>query len=327
MAGLQPFLEPSFSGEPLRRLHAMNTAVAVSGLVKDFGSVRALDGADLACLPGEVHGLLGPNGAGKTTLLRTLFGLVRPDAGSVAVLDRTPRNGSGVAPGLAGFVDRPRFYPYLTGRRTLRLLSRLDGSDTLQDRDIDDALELVGLGGAADRKVGGWSTGMLQRLGLAASLLRKPRVLVLDEPTEGLDPAGTRDLRTVLAGLAESGVAVLVSSHDMAEVDQLCHRVTIMNAGRTVRTGTLAELRSSAPAGRYHLSTGDDTQARKLAAACNGIAVHENAATGVTVSGTVDAVDTLTCALGAAGVPIRSLQLDVPPLTALFFEVTGQAAP
>jgi len=183
------------------------TAVRTSRLVRRFDATTAVDGVDLEIAPGEVRGLLGPNGAGKTTLLRMLLGLIRPDAGTIELLGR-PIDASGVVPldGVGGFVEDPAFYPYLSGRANLRLLARLDGSVSGSsgheiESAIDNALERVGLGQRGGDRVGGYSTGMRQRLGLAAALLRRPRLLLLDEPTSGLDPAGVNDVSALVVDL------------------------------------------------------------------------------------------------------------------------------
>jgi ABC-2 type transport system ATP-binding protein len=187
----------------------MTLALDVSGLQKSFGDVRAIDGLDLRVEVGRVHGLVGPNGAGKTTLLRIVFGLVAPDAGTVTVLGTDVAEvGEGSTDGIGGFVEEPRFYPYLTARRNLELMADLDGGG---DARIDDILMTVRLDDRADRKVGGFSSGMRQRLGLAASLLRSPRLLLLDEPTVGLDPSGARDMLAIVQTLAADGVTVVVS--------------------------------------------------------------------------------------------------------------------
>src|SRR5579883_1669512 len=214
---------------------------------------------------GSVHGLLGPNGAGKSTLLRILFGLVRPDAGTVLIHGRSHEHDGSVATldGVAGFVDRPTFYPYLTARRTLELLADADGIP--RGPVIDEVLAVAGLTDAADRKVSGWSTGMRQRLGLACALLRRPRLLLLDEPTEGLDPTGARQLIELLRRIASDGVTVLLSSHDMAEVDATCDSATILRQGNVALEGSLDELRAAAPRGRHRLATSDDAAAVRLA--------------------------------------------------------------
>ncbi|MGH2892183.1 MAG: ABC transporter ATP-binding protein, partial [Solirubrobacteraceae bacterium] len=180
-------------------------AVTASGLVKRFETTTAVDVLDLVVAPGQVHGLLGANGAGKTTLLRLLFGLIVPDAGSIALLGR-PLGGAGSAAldHVAGFVEEPSFYPYLSGRANLSLLAKLDGQ--VPPALIHEVLERVGLSERAAGRVGGYSTGMRQRLGIAAALLRTPRLLLLDEPTSGLDPGGARAVATLMRELADQGV-------------------------------------------------------------------------------------------------------------------------
>ena len=177
------------------------TAVETEGLVKRYGDTVAVDGVSLRVEPGAVRGLLGRNGAGKTTLLRILFGLLPPDGGRVRLFGRDAGPADVEArEGVGGFVEEPRFYPYLTARRNLELLARLDGRPGAAR--ADELLERVGLQSSRDVEVGNYSTGMRQRLGLAAALLREPRLLLLDEPTIGLDPAGARDVRTLIAELA-----------------------------------------------------------------------------------------------------------------------------
>ena len=172
-------------------------AVEATGVSKTFGSVRAVDDITVRVAEGEVYGVLGPNGAGKTTFLRMLFGLIRPDAGTIRVLGKTwDECGVGVLDGVAGFIESPRFYPYLTGRQNLEGLALLDGGHRAGL--LEEVLELVEMADRADEKVGGYSYGMRQRLGVAASLLREPRLLVLDEPANGLDPAGIRDMRALV---------------------------------------------------------------------------------------------------------------------------------
>src|SRR6478735_8075523 len=174
--------------------HEPDAAVEVVGVTKRYGRLVAVDDVSLRVAPGEVYGVLGPNGAGKTTLLRMLFGLIRPDSGTIKVFGRGWADaGVGVLEGVAGFVESPKFYPYLTGRQNLDGLALLDGGH--RPGQIDEALDVVDLAGRQHDKVGGYSYGMRQRLGVAASLLREPRLLVLDEPANGLDPAGIRDMR------------------------------------------------------------------------------------------------------------------------------------
>jgi ABC-2 type transport system ATP-binding protein len=216
-------------------LGAAGPAVRVRGLSKRYGDKRALDGVDLELPRGSLRGMLGPNGAGKTTLLRSLFGLIRPDAGSIEILGHPLEPGTPASrAGVAGFVEEPTFYPYLSGRANLELLAALD--DAAADR-IEPALERVDLSQRAGDRVGGYSTGMRQRLGIAAALLREPRLLLLDEPTSGLDPAGTREVSALLRELASDGVAVLVSSHLIGELEMICDSYTIIRAGRVIWDG------------------------------------------------------------------------------------------
>ena len=239
-------------------------AVHADGLVKRFEDTIAVDQVDLDVQPGEVRGLLGPNGAGKTTLLRMLFGLVAPDAGSIELFGR-PLNPSDRFPldGVAGFVEDPSFYPYLSGRANLELLAELDGGGARQR--IDDALELVDLLGRARDKVSGYSTGMRQRLGIAAALLRQPRLLLLDEPTSGLDPAGAREVGALLRELSSQGTAVLLSSHLIGEIESTCDGFTVVARGQVVWSGSAAQLRAQAPASAYSLVTSDDERALEIA--------------------------------------------------------------
>ena len=204
--------------------------IAARGLVKRYGDVLAVDRVDLTVRAGDVYGFLGPNGAGKTTTMRMLLGLIRPDAGDVRLFGRDPlREGARALDGVAGFVEAPRFYPYLSGRKNLEMMAALDGGDARAR--IDAALETVDLTDRARHKAGGYSHGMRQRLGIAAALLRAPRLLILDEPATGLDPAGMRDMRALIRRLADGGMTVLLSSHQLAEVEELCDRVAIVRDG------------------------------------------------------------------------------------------------
>lgn len=294
----------------------------VRGLTKLYDGKLALDQLDLELAPGELRGLLGPNGAGKTTLLRALFGLIRPDAGSIELLGRKLDAGRRVTvEGVAGFIEDPTFYSYLSGRANLELLAELD------DRHgpaLDQALERVGLAGAASDRVGGYSTGMRQRLGIAAALLRSPRLLLLDEPTSGLDPEGIRAASTLLRELAAGGVAVLVSSHLIGELEAICDSYTIIHAGRVVWDGPVSRLESEAPGSVYTLSTSDDSRALELAGAWDGVdASRGEDARGIRLVARPDALDRYVIALGREGLAIRRLDLLVSPLERMFFSLTG----
>jgi ABC-2 type transport system ATP-binding protein len=294
-------------------------AIEALGLTKRFEETVAVAGVDLVVGPGRVHGMLGPNGAGKTTLLTMLLGLVRPDAGTIRILGRTRDEfGARMLDGVAGFVESPRFYPYLSGRRNLALLAELDGGSAASR--IDDALDLVDLRDQAGAKVGGYSVGMRQRLGIAAALLRDPRLLILDEPASGLDPAGMRDMRALVARLAADGVTVLLSSHDMAEVEELCDNVTIMRRGEVVFDGSMGILRRRAPDPAFRLATSDDERALEIARDTPGIAAAV-AGDELLVHAQRD-LDGYVIALGRADVAVRRLDLESSPLEALFFALT-----
>lgn len=296
-------------------------AVRASGVVKHFDATCALDAVDLQVAEGDVHGLLGPNGAGKTTLLRVLFGLVRPDAGSVELFDRAVFGGEAVtSEGVSGFVEDPSFYPYLSGQANLELLAELDGGDT--GARVGEALERVGLAGRSGDRVSGYSTGMKQRLGIAASLLRRPRLLLLDEPTAGLDPGGVRDVKALVRELAADGVAILLSSHQIGEIEDACGRFTVLREGRVVWDGTASELRAQAPGSAYLLVTSNDQRALQLAKQYPGVSAEAGAA-GVALTAAQGELDGYVLALGTAGVAVRRLELLVSPLEAMFFALTG----
>jgi ABC-2 type transport system ATP-binding protein len=293
-------------------------------LSKRFGSVVALDRVDVRVEPGTVCGLLGPNGAGKTTLLRVLLGLVRPDAGQFELLGQSPVPGS--APGfygVAGFVEEPRFYPYLSARRMLELLAELDGGDAQQR--VSELLDLVGLSRQAEQRVGGYSTGMRQRLGLAAAMLPNPALLLIDEPTTGLDPAGAREIRAIVRQLAEDGVAVLLSSHNMDEVADVCDNVAILVSGRVVWDGTVERLRAEAPPPRYRLETSDDRRALAQSSSHPQAQVRAEAEGGLSVSARRDAFDELVLALAAEGIAVRRLAEETSSVEAMFLALTGGA--
>lgn len=298
-------------------------AVRATGLVKRFGTTTAVDRLDLAIGAGEVRGLLGPNGAGKTTLLRMLLGLIRPDQGAVELLgQKLDHLGGDALEAVGGFVEEPCFYPYLSGRANLKLLARLDGG-AAGAGEIDDALRRVGLLDRAGDRVSGYSTGMRQRLGLAAALLRRPRLLLLDEPTSGLDPAGTRAVTALVRELAADGVAVLVSSHQIGELEKVCDSYTLLRQGRVVWDGTAVELEAQAPGSAYALFTSDDAHAFELAARVTAVRIQHAERGGLAVAARAKDMDELVAALGEARVLIRRLELVVSPLESMFFALTS----
>ena len=207
-------------------------------LSKTYGEVRAVDRVSLTVWRGEVYGFLGPNGAGKTTTLRMLAGLVRPTAGSASVHgDRPGSPGALARTGV--LIESPGFYPYLSGRDNLRVVARYAGAE---NRGVEAVLETVDLADRAGDRYARYSLGMKQRLGVAAALLKDPELLILDEPTNGLDPAGMRDMRALLRDLGERGHTVLLSSHLLGEVQQLCDRVGVISGGRLLAESTVDDL-------------------------------------------------------------------------------------
>ena len=299
-------------------------AVEALGVSKRYGDRDALDRVDLIVRPGSLHGLLGPNGAGKTTLMRVLLGLVRRSAGTVRLLGHDLDACEGRVPrGVAGFVETPAFYPYLSGRQNLSLLVGLDDQRPSNHRDrVADALDQVGLEGEADNAVRGYSAGMRQRLGLAAALLRSPQLLLLDEPTSSLDPAAALHVRALARQLADQGAAVVWSSHDMSEVEELCSTLTVVNHGRVVFAGPVERLRERAPATRHAIRTSNDAAALSVASCRRGLTVWNAGDDGLEVTAGVDALDAYVIALAGAGVAVRSLERRVRSLESLFLELT-----
>jgi ABC-type multidrug transport system ATPase subunit len=250
--------------------------IITRALIKRYGAVTAVRSVDLDIREGDRYGLLGPNGSGKTTLVRMLLGLVYATSGEIEVLGRPmPRHAREVLPQIGALIEEPAAYPHLSGRANLTLLDaagprvprggvkgvRVPARRTRRQR-VDEALEQVGLAAVGRRPVKAYSLGMRQRLGLAAALIRRPRLLILDEPGNGLDPRGIRDLRELLIGLNDSGVTVFLSSHLLAEVEQLCTRIGVLDSGRLVLQDDLAALR--APTGRIVLDTPDADQVAAL---------------------------------------------------------------
>ena len=300
-------------------------AVDAVGVTKRYGELTAVDAITLQVAQGEVYGVLGPNGAGKTTFLRMLFGLIRPDAGTIRLFGATwEQVGARALDGISGFIESPKFYPYLSARKNLLGLARLDGGAA--PGRLEEVLDVVDLADRADDKVGGYSFGMRQRLGVAASLLRDPQLLVLDEPANGLDPAGMRDMRALIKRLAGSGLTVLLSSHDMSEVEEICDNVTIMRTGEVVFHGEISELRERAPEQGHRISTDDDERAFALASHHAALQVTAAAPDGgLVVEGSQPEVDAYVWALVTSGLALRSLEYTEAPLETLFFMLTESA--
>ncbi|MHC3127729.1 ABC transporter ATP-binding protein [Brevundimonas sp. GN22] len=218
----------------------MNAVISIERLTKSFGDVRALDGLSLEIPQGGVYGILGPNGAGKSTLFRILLGLIQPTSGHAQVMGY-PLAHTETLRRIGSMIETPRYPAYLTARDSLQWLAAAHGQAT--QIDVDHWLERVGLKDAADRKVRGFSVGMMQRLGLAASLMTRPDLVILDEPTSGMDPPGIHEMRSLIRDLAENdGVTVILASHQLLEVQRICDRVAILNRGRLAAEGKVSDL-------------------------------------------------------------------------------------
>ena len=293
--------------------------IEVRGLVKCYGQLTAVAGVDLTVGAGDVYGYLGANGAGKTTSLRMMLGLIAPTAGTVRLFGRDPMQTVRALDGVAGFVEAPTFYPYLNARRNLELLAAYDGRGARAR--VDRALDTVELQDRAGDKVGGYSHGMRQRLGIAAALLRDPKLLLLDEPATGLDPAGMRDMRLLVRRLAEEGMTVLLSSHLLAEVEEVCNRVAIVRAGAIVYEGEIAALKRGAGT-FYRLHTTDDERALAVCSAQLGVADVRLARGHVEFTADERAVALLSQALVESGVLISELAPQTVTLEDLFFSLT-----
>jgi len=295
------------------------TVVETRGLRKEFsgrkGTRVAVADLDLSVRAGEVHGFLGPNGSGKTTTIRMLLGLASASAGEMAIFGRTVPSGLPEVMGRVGaVVESPKFSPNFTGRQNLRLLARSVGVD---DARVDRAVETVGLTGRDQERYKTYSLGMKQRLAIAATLLKDPALLILDEPTNGLDPAGIREVREVIRGLGEAGVTVLLSSHILAEVQQVCTAATILGNGRTLASGTVAELIGSSTTQRV---VAPDTSAARSALEAAGLRVTGQDGPALLVE--TDQPGEVTRVLGAAGVWLTELSPVRADLESIFLQVT-----
>ena len=302
-------------------------AIRTDGLTKRFRRQTAVDGIDLAVPRGAVYGFLGPNGSGKTTTIRVLLGLAAASAGEVEVLGRPmPADLRAVLPRVGALVEGPAFYPFLSGAANLRRFDAADAGAPRRSRDarVAEAIERVGLSNAAGKRVRAYSLGMKQRLGIAAALLRRRDLLVLDEPTNGLDPQGTREVRALVRSLAADGTTVFVSSHLLAEVEQVCTHVGVMSAGRLVAQGTLDEL-GAAGGSRVRVTTPDGARAAQVLA---GLGLGAPAVDGEDVAAALDgaavAAEDVVAALVAGDVRVRGFAVEHDSLEDRFVALTGE---
>jgi ABC-2 type transport system ATP-binding protein len=292
----------------------MDALVEVSGLTKRYGDTLAVDGVDLTVLPGEVYGFLGPNGAGKTTTLRILTGLIAPTSGQVRVLGGAP--GQADVLGRTGsMIESPAFYPYLSGLDNLRLLAEYA---EVPRRKIDEVLELVDLSDRARDRFSTYSLGMKQRLGVAAALLKDPELVILDEPTNGLDPAGMRDMRRLIRELGSGGRTVLLSSHLLGEVQQICDRVGIINSGRMVAEHNVEELRGEQ---ELLVRASPRDQAQTLLAGFGPVHQYDDT---LRVQVAPERAAEVNRVLVEAGVAVSELRSTERALEDIFFELTSE---
>jgi ABC-2 type transport system ATP-binding protein len=281
---------------------------ATDTLTKVSGDRVAVDKVTMTVQRGEVYGFLGPNGAGKTTTLRMLLGLVRPTSGSAYATSS-----------VGALIEGPGFFPYLSGRANLRVLARHRG---LPDVEVERVLERVDLADRGDDRFKGYSLGMKQRLGVAAALMGDPELIVLDEPTNGLDPAGMADMRALVVDLARGGQTVLLSSHLLAEVQEICHRVGVISGGRLLRESTVAELR-----GGVSLRVRATPEPEALAVAmrlAGDDGVRRDADGGLLLTLTADRAPDVTRALVGAGLDVHEITAAERSLEEVFFEMTSQ---
>lgn len=302
----------------------MTQAVATAGLTKRFGQQVAVDRIDLSVPTGSIYGFLGPNGSGKTTTIRMLLGLIAPTDGSVELLGESiPQTIQTTLPRVGALVEGPAFHPYLSGRANL---ARLDAADrTASGRTagsrVNTALERVGLAAAAAKRYRAYSLGMRQRLAIAAALLRPRDLLILDEPTNGLDPQGTREVRHLVASLATEGTTVLVSSHLLSEVEQLCTHIGVMSRGRLVAQDSLTGLRERAGSRLEVLTPDAADAARVLAGLGADVSAAEDRVTGQPGDA---APEDLVAGLVAEGVRVRGFSVSSVSLEDVFVELTGE---
>jgi ABC-2 type transport system ATP-binding protein len=305
---------------------SVQPALRTTALTRRFGEQIAVDAVDLLVPRGAVYGFLGPNGSGKTTTIRVLLGLIAADAGEVELLGQPmPRASARVLPRVGALIEGPAFHPYITGEQNLR---RLDLSDATANpatsaQRITGALARVGLTAAAGKKYRNYSLGMKQRLGLAAALLQPRDLLILDEPTNGLDPQGTREVRKLIRDLATDGTTVLVSSHLLSEIEQVATHVGMMSGGRLVRQGTLQDvLADGAPTIR--IETPDRDAAAAVLQQMGLDAAMTTPDAPVTARLDSVAVEDVAKALVHAGVRLHRLNVDRPDLEELFVSITGE---
>jgi ABC-2 type transport system ATP-binding protein len=301
-------------------------AIKTSQLTKRFGDQAAVDGINLSVPKGSVFGFLGPNGSGKTTTIRMLLGLAEATEGTIELLgEEVPKRIEQILPKVGALVEGPAFYPFMSGRNNLL---RIDAADrfaerTTTEKRVQSALNRVGLANAAKKKVHAYSLGMKQRLGLANALLKPRELLILDEPTNGLDPQGTREVRNLIRSLADEGITVFVSSHLLSEIEMLCSHVAVMSAGKIVAQGAIEDLRNEEPTRLILVTDEIDSAVEALKSEGLGKARIRGNQVITEVANDFD-VAKLTVFLVSKNVPIREIRLEKPSLEEKFVKLTGE---
>jgi ABC-type multidrug transport system ATPase subunit len=307
-------------------LHSDNFAIQTTALVKSFGSHNAVNAIDLAVPRGSIFGFLGPNGSGKTTTIRMLLGLAEPTSGEISLLGHAiPSAAQAALPHVGALVEGPAFYPYLSGRENL---IRFDSADSNADpktraERVEAALARVGLTQASEKKVHAYSLGMKQRLGIANALLQPRQLLILDEPTNGLDPQGTREVRTLVRDLASQGITIFISSHLLLEIEQICTHLAVMSAGNLVAQGSIEEL-SFSEILNLNLRTPDIDNAIATLNSLDIEARNENGIIKANLIHNFIAAEDIVDALVKSKVRIQGFTLEAPQLEERFVSLTGE---
>lgn len=305
---------------------ANDFAIYTTGLTKSFGSHNAVDSIDLRVPKGSIFGFLGPNGSGKTTTIRMLMALAKVSAGQIQILGHAiPQDAGKALPKVGALVEGPAFYPYLSGRDNL---IRFDAADRYADPAtravrVDAALARVGLMQAASKKVHAYSLGMKQRLGIANALLQPRELLVLDEPTNGLDPQGTREVRNLIRALADEGITIFLSSHLLTEIENICSHLAVMSQGKIVAQGSIAEL-SKSPILNLTLVTPDNERATAALATLGIKAATEKNTLTATIASDLIQPEQIVRQLVELGINVQSFTLLAPTLEEQFVELTGE---
>jgi ABC-type multidrug transport system ATPase subunit len=307
-------------------LHGDNFAIHTTALVKSFGSHNAVNAIDLAVPRGSIFGFLGPNGSGKTTTIRMLLGLAEPTSGEIKLLGHDiPTHAHLALPHVGALVEGPAFYPYLSGRDNLTRFDSADSNAEPKTRAarVEAALARVGLTQASEKKVHAYSLGMKQRLGIANALLQPRQLLVLDEPTNGLDPQGTREVRTLIRELASQGITIFISSHLLLEIEQICTHLAVMSAGNLVAQGSIEEL-SFSEILNLNLRTPDAALAIEVLATLSIPATAEKKTITAQLAHDFIAPQVIVETLVNAGVQIEGFTLEAPQLEERFVSLTGE---